>query len=165
MCYGLDVRGSIPGRSKRFSCTRKLPDWLWDTHNLLSNGRWELFPCGLSVRSVRLATRLHLVSRSRKVELYLDSPTFLHGIVLNCRSQWPRGLRHELSSTEQTLGSWDRIPFEVWISVFFVYSVFVLFRVQVVALRRADPPSKESYRLCKRSRKYKSGQGPTKVCR
>jgi hypothetical protein len=30
-----------------------------------------------------------------------------------------------------------------------VYSVFVLSCVQVAALRRADPPSKESYRLCK----------------
>jgi hypothetical protein len=34
--------------------------------------------------------------------------------------------------------------------------VFVLSCVQVVALRRADPPSKESYRLCKRSRKCKA---------
>jgi hypothetical protein len=30
-----------------------------------------------------------------------------------------------------------------------VYSVFVLSYVQVVALRRADDSSKESYRLCK----------------
>jgi hypothetical protein len=29
-----------------------------------------------------------------------------------------------------------------------VYFVFVLFCVYVAALRRADPPSKESYRLC-----------------
>jgi hypothetical protein len=29
-----------------------------------------------------------------------------------------------------------------------VSSVFVLFRVQVAALRKADPPFKESYRLC-----------------
>jgi hypothetical protein len=32
-----------------------------------------------------------------------------------------------------------------------VYSVFVLSCVEETALRRADPPSKESYRLCKRS--------------
>jgi hypothetical protein len=31
-----------------------------------------------------------------------------------------------------------------------VYSVFVLFCVYVAAFRRADPPSKESYRLCKK---------------
>jgi hypothetical protein len=28
-----------------------------------------------------------------------------------CRSQWPRGLRHEMSSPAQTLGLWIRIPF------------------------------------------------------
>jgi hypothetical protein len=43
-----------------------------------------------------------------------------------------------------------------------VYSVFVLPCVQVAALRWADPPSKESYQLRKRSRNWKIGQGPTK---
>jgi hypothetical protein len=43
-----------------------------------------------------------------------------------------------------------------------VYSVFVLSYVQVAALRRPDPPSKEPYRLCKKIRKLKSGQ---KGCR
>jgi hypothetical protein len=43
-----------------------------------------------------------------------------------------------------------------------VYSVFVLSCVLVAALRRADPPSKKSYRLCKRSKNSKSDQGPTK---
>jgi hypothetical protein len=43
--------------------------------------------------------------------------------------------------------------------------VFVLFSVYVAALRRVDPPSKESYRLCIgfRNRK-KKGPGP-KGCR
>jgi hypothetical protein len=77
-----------------------------------------------------------------------------------CRSQWPRGVRHELSSPAQTLASWVRIPLEAWMSVF-VYSVCV----QVAILRRADPPSKESYRLCIGLRNRKSGQGPTKGCR
>jgi hypothetical protein len=30
----------------------------------------------------------------------------------------------------------------------YVYSVFVLSYVQVAALRQAEPPSKETYRLC-----------------
>jgi hypothetical protein len=81
-----------------------------------------------------------------------------------CRSQWPRGLRHELSSPAQTLGSWVRIPLEAWMSGC-VYSVFVLFCVQVAALRRADPPSKESYRLCKKSRNRKIGRASTKGCK
>jgi hypothetical protein len=46
-----------------------------------------------------------------------------------------------------------------------VYSVFVLFCVQVAALRRADSPSEGAYRLCIGLRNRKSGQGPTKNCR
>jgi hypothetical protein len=46
-----------------------------------------------------------------------------------------------------------------------VYSVFMLSCGQVADLRRADPPSKESYRMCIGSRNWKSGQGPTKGCR
>jgi hypothetical protein len=37
----------------------------------------------------------------------------------------PRGLRHEISSPAQTLGSWVRIPLDAYTSVY-VYSVFVL---------------------------------------
>jgi hypothetical protein len=45
------------------------------------------------------------------------------------------------------------------------YSVFVLSCVQVAALRRADPPFKESYRLCidqeteKKKRRSRSNKG------
>jgi hypothetical protein len=63
------------------------------------------------------------------------------------RSQWQHGLRHEHSSPARILGSWIRIPLEAWMSVC-VYSVFVLLCVEVEALRQADSPSKESYRLC-----------------
>jgi hypothetical protein len=63
------------------------------------------------------------------------------------RSQWPRSLRHEPSSPDRILGSWVRIPLEEWMSVC-IYSVFVLLCVQVEALRRADPLSEESWRLC-----------------
>jgi hypothetical protein len=44
------------------------------------------------------------------------------------RSQWPRGLRHELSSPARKLGSWVRISLEALMSLC-VYSVFVLFCV------------------------------------
>jgi hypothetical protein len=67
------------------------------------------------------------------------------------RPQWPLGLRHKLLSSTYTLGSQVRIPIEAWMSVC-VYSSFVLSCVQVAALRRADPPSKESYSLYKSSR-------------
>jgi hypothetical protein len=46
-------------------------------------------------------------------------------IIMICRSQWPRGLRHELSSPTPTLGSWVRISLEAGMSVC-VYCVFVL---------------------------------------
>jgi hypothetical protein len=55
-----------------------------------------------------------------------------------CRSKWPRGLRHEMCSFARTLESWVRIPLKVRMSVC-VYSVFVLFFVQVAALRWAEP--------------------------
>jgi hypothetical protein len=76
---------------------------------------------------------------------------FRENIPSVCRSQWPRGLRHELSSSAQTLGSWVRIALEARMSMCF-YSAFVLSCVQVSALRRAHPPFKESYRQRKRSR-------------
>jgi hypothetical protein len=38
-----------------------------------------------------------------------------------CRSQWPRGLRYELSSPAQTLGSLVQIPIDAWLCL---YSVF-----------------------------------------
>jgi hypothetical protein len=58
-----------------------------------------------------------------------------------CRSQWPRGIRRELSSLPRTLGSWVRIPLEAWMSV------FILCLCWVAALRRADHSFKESYRM------------------
>jgi hypothetical protein len=83
---------------------------------------------------------------------------------LSWRSWCAAALRHELFSASQTLRSWVRIPLNAWMSVC-IYSVFVLSYVQVAALRRADPSSKESYRLCIGSRNWNSGQGPTKGCR
>jgi hypothetical protein len=68
------------------------------------------------------------------------------------RSQWPNGLRHELPSHARTLGSWVRGKDSV-------LCAFILF------LYYSDPPSKESWKLCTRSRNWKSYQGQTKGCR
>jgi hypothetical protein len=38
--------------------------------------------------------------------------------IVGYRIQFPRGLRHELSSLARTLGSWARIPLKAWMSVF-----------------------------------------------
>jgi hypothetical protein len=81
-------------------------------------------------------------------------------------SQWPHGLRHELSLPAQNTGIMDSNPTQGMDVCVCIYSVFVLFCVQVEALRRADPLSKECYRLCKKIKKLKkSSQGPTKGCR
>jgi hypothetical protein len=48
------------------------------------------------------------------------------------------GLKHELSSLAEILGSWVPIPLEAWMSVC-VYSVFVLSCVQVAAFRPLIP--------------------------
>jgi hypothetical protein len=68
-------------------------------------------------------------------------------IPLHSRSQWQHGLRLEPLSLVWALGSWVPNPLEACSSLC-VYSMFVLSCVQAAALRRADPPSKESYRQC-----------------
>jgi hypothetical protein len=42
------------------------------------------------------------------------------------RSQWPRGLRHELSSPAQTLRSLVRFPLEAWMSVVRLFGVYIV---------------------------------------
>jgi hypothetical protein len=83
----------------------------------------------------------------------------------NDQSQWPRVLRHELSSLARTLGSWVRIRMRAWVSMY-AFIVCVVLCVGSMALWQADHSSKESYRLCKKSlRTGRRGQGPTKGCR
>jgi hypothetical protein len=73
--YGMDGRGSIAGRGKKFIWTPQTSLWLWDSPRLLSNGYQELFPRGLSgQRNVKLTIYLHPMPKSRMVELYLHSP-------------------------------------------------------------------------------------------
>jgi hypothetical protein len=67
---------------------------------------------------------------------------FKHVIGIYCRSQWPRCLRHELSSSAQTRLSWVRIPIEALMFVC-VYSVCVVL-CRYRPCGRADPLLKES---------------------
>jgi hypothetical protein len=58
--------------------------------------------------------------------------------------QWPRGLGYVMSSPDRTLESWVRIPPMAW-----MFAFILCCPAYVAALRRADPPSNESYRLSK----------------
>jgi hypothetical protein len=49
--------------------------------------------------------------------------SFVQYIPIFCRSQWSRGVRHELSSPVRTLGSCVRIPLEAQMSVCFCCSI------------------------------------------
>jgi hypothetical protein len=73
MVYGL--HSLIHGRGKRFFC---IPRRLGPTKPPIQWIGGVLSP-GVSVRGMKLTTHLHLVPRSRRLELYLCSPTRLHG--------------------------------------------------------------------------------------
>jgi hypothetical protein len=77
MGYGLDGWRSIPGTGKRIFFSPQHPDLIWGPPSLISSGYWRLFP-----RGVKLTSDIFLVPRSRMVELYLHSPTHLHGMMI-----------------------------------------------------------------------------------
>jgi hypothetical protein len=74
--YGLDGPGSISG-SARFFCSPQRPERLWGPPSLPLNGHPRLFPRGKMAGAWSwIFSHLHPVPRSRKVELYLQSPMF-----------------------------------------------------------------------------------------
>jgi hypothetical protein len=75
--YGLDYQGSIPGKGKSFLFSIFSGSALGPTQLPI---RW--IPGALSL-GLKLVTLFHLLPRSRMMELYLHSPTCIHGIVLN----------------------------------------------------------------------------------
>jgi hypothetical protein len=79
---------------------------------------------------------LYLISSILNLPHLSQVLSFSLGHVFVRRSQWPRGLRHELSSPARALGSWVRIPLKAWMSAFILC---LCCPVQVEALRRADP--------------------------
>jgi hypothetical protein len=76
--HGLDGPSSIAG-SARFFSAPQCPHRLWGP----TQPSIQWVPRALSPGGVKLRTHLHVVSRSGEVELYLQSPIRLHGIVLN----------------------------------------------------------------------------------
>jgi hypothetical protein len=83
MGYGLDDRGSIPGRSK-FFCTPQHPDRLGARLASYPTATVSLY-LGVNRpgREADHLTYLHLVPKSRMMELYVNSTICLHDIVLN----------------------------------------------------------------------------------
>jgi hypothetical protein len=71
---------------------------------------------------------------------------FTRALHTNSRSEWQRGLKHEMPSPTQMQGSWVRIQLEAWVSVFILCLSY--------PVQGSDPPFKESYRLSVRLRNW-----------
>jgi hypothetical protein len=101
------------------------------------------------------------ISWNCKLHRQIHFPTFsFHLRHLICtiwmsasRSQWPHGLRQQVSSPAGTLGSCVRSPLKAWTPVC-VYCVRVVLCVGS-GLTSGWSPSKDSYQLCKRWRNWK----------
>jgi hypothetical protein len=80
--YGMDRRGSIPGKGKRVFSYTQLWDRLWGPPSLLYSGYWGI-SLGQGGWGVKLTTHFHVVPRPGMVELYFYSPIRLHGVMLD----------------------------------------------------------------------------------
>jgi hypothetical protein len=80
--YGMDGRGSIPGRGKSFFSTPQRPEQFWDLPSLLSNEYWgNIFPwIKQSGRETDSPPSSSEVNRGALSPLSHDCP---HDIVLN----------------------------------------------------------------------------------
>jgi hypothetical protein len=76
------VTVQVPIRSSIFSSPCH-PDQLWGPPNLLSNGYWGLLPQWERSQGVKLTTHLQCCQGQENVDLYIHSPTHLHGILFN----------------------------------------------------------------------------------
>jgi hypothetical protein len=95
----------------------------------------------------------HLCLMDSRAAVLKRCKWYIFNILLLGRSQWPLGLRHELSS----LGSWVRIPLKAWMYILCVYVVLYVGRGLATGrfLVQGVPPT--VYRI----KKLKSGQGTT----
>jgi hypothetical protein len=126
-------------RPGRYTPGTHLIGWVGPRAGVDDTEKWKFLPPpGLEVRSLgRLA---------RSQSLYR----------LLCRSQYPGGLRHELSSLARTLGSWVRIPLKAWI-----FGVYMrLFCVCVVLCVGGGLATSWSLVCEKWLRNWIRGQGP-----
>jgi hypothetical protein len=68
------LRTEPSGTAIRFPTGEKRAERLWGPAGLLSSECWGLFPLKYSGLDVKLTAHLHLVPRSRMVDLHLHSP-------------------------------------------------------------------------------------------
>jgi hypothetical protein len=81
-------------------------------------------PSGNRIRHIPKCVHYHVQGfRSEKKPTSVN--VYLCNLNMCSLSQWPHGVKHELSSSARMLGSWGRIPLEEWISMC-VCCVFVL---------------------------------------
>jgi hypothetical protein len=78
----IETDEGLDGRVKRFFSTTQGRDRLWGPTSLLSSGYQRALSSKKKWQG-READYLHLVSRSRMVELYFQSPMRFHSVVLN----------------------------------------------------------------------------------
>jgi hypothetical protein len=97
--HGLDGWVSIPGKAKRFLfSTPQRPDRFCSPPSLFIV---QSPPISRHYLHLSLFSNHLKPCSSLNVTDQFTPPTSQH-----CRSQWPRGLRHEQSSLARTLGSW-----------------------------------------------------------
>jgi hypothetical protein len=108
-------------------CRRPCPS-VWFTPPLTMQGTtmrrnletwWMRYCRSVAVRLrqrafLRCTTRWGTVVTACTTCFNVQNLRILHTKVHLCRSEWQRGLRHEISSPAQALGSWVRIPLGVW---------------------------------------------------
>jgi hypothetical protein len=80
---GWMARLRFPAGVRNFSLLHSIKTDSRGPPYFLSNGHQERFPRGLSGQGLKLTTRLLLVPKSRKVELYIYSPKSPHGFMFN----------------------------------------------------------------------------------
>jgi hypothetical protein len=153
---GSQLGSYFPQSSPRFHCkdcsfNDVYRETGWEQNEPHRLYRWNIVP--LIIKGNGTHTN-HLCTASLIITFHmLQDALWTFKQVIN-RLHWSRVLRHEPPSPARTLESCVRIPLKAWMS-FCVYSVFVLFCVQVWALQRTDHSSKESYRLCIGLRSWK----------
>jgi hypothetical protein len=58
-----------------------------------------------------------LCNKNKNVYISVEGDALKHSSPINSQSQWPRGIRHEMTSLARTVELWDRIPLKAWMFV------------------------------------------------